>query len=155
MDSYQKYDIASKVVTLGISAILLIYGVHSYKQTSDRELKKPFVTAQIEACREITKLVAETSRIESIDGRFKFKDQLWNLYYSQGMLFLGNEALGEFRNFIFAVEDCKNKKEVNECHHANLGAFQFNIAQACRNQLVTTWGSDPKLWIKKLDDPLL
>ncbi|NOQ94677.1 MAG: hypothetical protein GQ547_08610 [Methylophaga sp.] len=140
MDTYQKYDIAIKSLALIISAVIFVYGINSYNDESNRDFKRPFLTAQIEACKKLTEAVA---------------DKLWSLYYSQGALFLNNEALSEYRVFIKAVEDCPGKRTINECHPANFGSYQFNIAQACRNELVKTWGSNPYLWVEELSDPLL
>ena len=155
MDSYKKIDLAIKLLILILSVCGFLYGMYTYKEQSDREFKKPFLSAQITACNRITEIVAKVSAIKSIDGRAEYADKLSILYYSQGALLLNNEALSEFRMFIRAVEECPGKKEINECNHHNLGGYQFNIARACRNELVKSWPGELKQWVEELRHPLL
>ncbi|CAN8139124.1 hypothetical protein THIOSC15_1290066 [uncultured Thiomicrorhabdus sp.] len=155
LESYQKFDLAIKVLLLILSVCGFLYGMYTYKEQSEREFKKPFLAAQITACKEITELVAEVSAIKSIDGRAEYADKLSILYFSRGSLFLNNEALIEFQTFIRAMKECPGKKEINECNHLNLGSYQFNIAHACRNELIKSWSGDLKNLVEELHDPLL
>ncbi len=155
ISKYQIFDLIIKGIALSVSASILVYAVYTFKEQSNREFKKPYLVAQIEACKEITKLVAKVSTIKTIEGRAKYSDELSILYFSQAVLFLNDEVLDEFRVFINATKECPGKKEINECHHLNLGGYQRNIAHACRNGLINSWSGEINNLVEEVYHPLL
>ncbi len=60
----------------------------------------------------------------------------------------------EFRVFIDLVVSCEDKKELNECHYQNMGGYQFNVAKACRNELIKSWNHDMDLLKENIGKPM-
>jgi len=151
---YKKSDFILKWLVLLGSGIAFIWGMYEYRENAAREFKKPFLEQQIETCQEVTALVAQIARIENNAKRAEQVDRLSILYFSKAALFLTDEALREFRVFIDLVVGCENKEKINECHYLNMGGYQFNVAKACRNELIRSWNHDMELLKEDIGQPM-
>ncbi len=151
---YRKWDIHIKALALSGAVLSMLWGIYEYRESAQREFKKPFLEEQLKTCKEVTFLVAETVRIKNNKDRFLQLDELSVVYFSTSALFLSHGVLREFRVFIDLVDHCKDKKEINECHHQNMGRYQFNVAKACRNQLVKSWGQDIEHLKENIEKPM-
>ncbi len=151
---YEKSDFILKWLALFGSVAAFIWGMYEYHENTAREFKKPFLEQQIKTCQDVTTLVAQVARIENNTKRAEQVDNLSILYFSRAALFLTDEALREFRGFIDLVISCENKEKINECHYLNMGGYQFNVARACRNDLIRSWNHDMELLKKDIGEPM-
>ena len=147
---YRTYDVIIKLIVILGSLCAFFWGIYEYRENSEREFKKPYLEMQIQTCVEISELVSSVSRIENNIKRAEKVDELSFLFFGKGALFLSDKALTEFRNFITLIQSCKTKKNINECNNNNMGVFQLNVSNACRNDLINSWENDTSMLVQEI-----
>ncbi|WP_199438382.1 hypothetical protein [Vibrio owensii] len=137
-----------KVSTLTIKAIALL-GIFAtftasgylYFSAKEKELKKPFLEAQLQACVEASDTASKLAHASSNDIRKAEINNLFTIYQGKAQLFLDTRVVKAIGDMGSRAMKCSNGTyDKSKCSRSLFDSYSMKISKECRNMLTKSWG---------------
>lgn len=130
------------IKALGIVGIIpaIIIGVYQHLSNQEKEYKKPFWDEQLKTCVDAANISAKIAASSDDEIPKEDIENLFNVYFGRGALTLDVASLEKLRIIGNRAVRCNNKSEEPDlCTRPNFNGLAFEVAEACRETLATSW----------------
>jgi hypothetical protein len=146
-NSHRKWDILLKAIGAASIAIGGVFGLWQYRDTTEKEFRKPFWEKQIDVYFEVSKAAATIATLDETNTEKKkeTEDEFWKLYWGQVVLVEDKPVKDAMQRFSQCLkgedEYCRSDDELKK---EELQKLSLELANSCRSSISNSWDIDLK-----------